>query len=105
MLELCILSLLHRQDSYGYDLAKGLSQHIETANGTVYQILRRLTSAGLIAADFSEERGGHLRKYYSLTTIGYEAYQQQKQEWLMFTNTIDEILRNAEKPTQIEVIG
>ena len=96
VLELCVLSLLRQHDSYGYDIAKNLSQHIDIANGTVYQLLRKLMNTGLITSDFSEESSGHLRKYYSLTNKGCEAYQFQKQEWLTFVDTIDCLLQSKE---------
>ena len=38
VLELCVLSLLHRRDCYGYEISDFLSQHIEIADGTVYRI-------------------------------------------------------------------
>ena len=36
VLELCVLSLLHLRDCYGYEISDFLSQHIEIADGTVY---------------------------------------------------------------------
>ena len=103
--ELCVLSLLHRCDSYGYDIARNLSQYIEITNGTVYQILQRLTNVGLITTNLSEESDGHLRKYYSLTSTGREAYQQKKQEWQTFMDAIDKLLRESDRYKQEEVSG
>ena len=42
VLELCVLSLLHKRDHYGYEISDFLSQHIDIADGTVYPILRKL---------------------------------------------------------------
>ena len=42
VLELCILSLLKKQDQYGYEISDRLSQEIHIADGTVYPILRKL---------------------------------------------------------------
>ena len=36
VLELCVLSLLHKRDCYGYEISDFLSQHIDIADGTVY---------------------------------------------------------------------
>lgn len=35
-LELCVLSLLRKQDRYGYEVSDYLSKHIDIADGTVY---------------------------------------------------------------------
>lgn len=48
VLELCVLSLLHKRDCYGYEISDFLSQHIDIADGTVYPILRKLKSDGLL---------------------------------------------------------
>lgn len=36
VLELCVLSLLHLRDCYGYEISDFLSQHIEIADGTAH---------------------------------------------------------------------
>ncbi len=92
VLELCVLSLLDRQDCYGYDVAEYLSRHIDIADGTVYPILRKLKSEGYVTTYLSEESGGPPRKYYSLTKSGREAYVKQKEDWLKFADSIRSLL-------------
>ena len=70
VLELCVLSLLHKRDCYGYEISDFLSQHIDIADGTVYPILRKLKSDGLLTTYLQEESGGPPRKYYKLTELG-----------------------------------
>lgn len=55
VLELCVLELLKRRDRYGYEISEYLSRHIEIADGTVYPILRKLKSDGLVTTYLSEE--------------------------------------------------
>ena len=57
VLELCVLSLLHKRDCYGYEIADFLSERIEIADGTVYPILRKLKSDGLLTTYLQEESG------------------------------------------------
>lgn len=95
VLELCVLSLLDRQDCYGYDVSECLSRQIEIADGTVYPILRKLKSDGFVTTYLSEESGGPPRKYYSLTKTGKEEYLNQKAEWLAFTEAIRNLLGGA----------
>ena len=42
MLEACVLSVLARGDSYGYQLVKDISGCVEVSESTLYPILRRL---------------------------------------------------------------
>lgn len=48
VLDLCVLSLLHKRDCYGYEISGFLSRHIDIADGTVYPILRKLKADGLL---------------------------------------------------------
>ena len=92
VLELCVLSLLHKRDCYGYEISDFLSQHIAIADGTVYPILRKLKSDGLPTTYLQEESGGPPRKYYKLTPEGKENFQMQIEEWNRFIDGVDELL-------------
>ena len=92
VLELCVLSLLDRKDRYGYEISEYLSGKIDIADGTVYPILRKLKSDGLVVTYLSEESGGPPRKYYSLTKTGRETYQNDRMDYLEFAAVIQTIL-------------
>jgi len=92
VLELCVLSLLYKQDRYGYDVSEYLSQHIDISDGTVYPILRKLKSDGLVTTYLSETSGGPPRKYYKLTTLGRKQYLTDKNEWLDFIDIVKQLL-------------
>lgn len=92
VLELCVLSLLHGKDRYGYEISEFLAEKIDIADGTVYPILRKLKSDGLVTTYLSEESGGPPRKYYSLTKLGRETYQADRADYLGFAKTVEEIL-------------
>jgi PadR family transcriptional regulator PadR len=92
VLELCVLSLLHRGDCYGYEISESLSSRIDIADGTVSPILRKLKSDGLVTTYLSEASGGPPRKYYSLTSLGKETYRVDRGEYLKFAETIASIL-------------
>lgn len=93
VLELCILSLLCREDRYGYDVSESLSGRVDIADGTVYPILRKLKGEGLVTTYLSEESGGPPRKYYSLTALGKKEYRKAKTEWLSFAETVQTLLK------------
>lgn len=94
VLELCILSLLKKQDRYGYEISDCLSRQIDIADGTVYPILRKLKSDGLLTTYLQEESGGPPRKYYSLTQLGRETYEKDRQEYLNFAQSIRMLLED-----------
>jgi len=93
VLELCVLSMLSRKDCYGYDVSDFLSRHIHISDGTVYPILRKLKSDGLVTTYLVEESGGPPRKYYSLTELGREEYDQAMDEWLGFAEIVEKLLK------------
>jgi len=93
VLELCVLSLLSERDCYGYDVSESLAKHIDISDGTVYPILRKLRSEGLVTTYLSEESGGPPRKYYSLTELGKNGYAQARDEWLSFADTVEKLLK------------
>ena len=92
VLELCVLAILHRGDCYGYEISSQLAGRMELADGTVYPILRKLKSDGLLDTYLQEESGGPPRKYYRLTTLGRESYATQKQEYLVFADAVRDLL-------------
>lgn len=94
VLGLCVLSLLTKRDCYGYEISEYLSKHIDIADGTVYPILRKLKSEGLLSTYLQEESGGPPRKYYSLTEFGRETYEKEKAEYLSFAQAIEALLED-----------
>ena len=94
VLELCVLSLLKKQDRYGYEISDCLSRQIDIADRTVYPILRKLKSDGLLTTYLQEESGGPPRKYYSLTQLGRETYEKDRQEYLNFAQSIRMLLED-----------
>ena len=94
VLELCVLSLLIKRDCYGYEISEYLSNHIDISDGTVYPILRKLKSDGLLNTYLQEESGGPPRKYYSLTNLGRETYKKDRADYLRFARTIETLLED-----------
>ena len=92
VVELCILSLLNRGNSYGYDVSDFLSKHMDLSDGAVYPILRKLKDDGLVTTYLSEDSGGPPRKYYAITKLGKELYANEKKDWLAFAKVIEHIL-------------
>ncbi len=94
VLELCVLSLLHQRDHYGYEISDFLSRHIDIADGTIYPILRKLKADGLLTTYLQEESGGPPRKYYKLTELGRETYKNERAEYLSFAQSVRKLLED-----------
>lgn len=94
VLELCVLTLLHKRDCYGYEISDFLSKHINIADGTVYPLLRKLKADGLLTTYLQEESGGPPRKYYKLTELGRETYRNDRAEYLKFAQSVRTLLED-----------
>lgn len=104
VLELCVLALLSRQDSYAYEIASRLAEGIGMGEGTIYPLMRRMQADGLVETYLVESPAGPPRKYYRLTAAGQSSFAAQKAEWAAFSNAVDAILKepaaNPEEPAQ-----
>lgn len=92
VLELCVLALLSRADSYGYDIASRLSDAIEMGEGTIYPLMRRMQKDALVSTYFVESPSGPPRKYYTLTENGRQSLNSQRTAWTAFTKAVHAIL-------------
>ena len=94
-LELCVLALLSQQDSYAYELASRLAATVGMGEGTIYPLMRRMQTDGLVKTYLEESSSGPPRKYYQLTKAGHAALAAQKAEWTVFTASVAKVLSDA----------
>lgn len=80
LLETCVLSVLERGDSYGYQLIKDISTCIDISESTLYPILKRLEANKMLTV-YSVEHNGRLRKYYRITEVGKQKIKDFISEW------------------------
>lgn len=94
MLELCILGILNKGETYAYDLVKQLASAttLVVAEGTVYPLLSRLKAAGLVVARIEESTSGPARKYYSLTKEGRRALAMMTAYWVDVVGSVENLL-------------
>ena len=92
VLTLCVLALLNRRDSYAYEIAATLSDAIYMGEGTIYPLMRRMQSEGLVETYLVESTAGPSRKYYRLTDGGRRALDAQGAEWRTFADAVNAIL-------------
>lgn len=80
LLDVCVLSAIKSEDSYGYKIIKDLKPCIELSESTLYTILKRLEAADMLTVR-TAEHGGRLRKYYHITEEGLRRIEEFKVEW------------------------
>lgn len=80
LLEFCVLAILMKSDSYGYQIIKDISTCIEISESTLYPILKRL-EAGSYLETYSVEHNSRLRKYYKITEKGIDYVNEFLEEW------------------------
>lgn len=82
VLELCVLTVLSRGDSYANDLINQLKQaKMIVVEGTIYPLLTRQKNAGLLTYRWEESPQGPPRKYYSLTEEGKKYLAELLNSW------------------------
>jgi PadR family transcriptional regulator PadR len=92
VLDLCVLALLSRGDNYAYDIASRLAEAIDMGEGTIYPLMRRMQTDGLVDTYLVESQSGPPRKYYRLTDAGKRSFLMQKDAWRAFAKAVEDIL-------------
>ncbi len=80
ILDVCVLSAIKDEESYGYKIIKDLEPYTPLSESTLYTILKRLESANMLTVR-SAEHNGRLRKYYHITDAGHSRIEEFKEEW------------------------
>lgn len=91
MIEVCILSILTRGDSYGYQLIKDIEPIMALSESTLYPVLRRLEAANCLSV-YSVEHNSRLRKYYAITDTGRQRIADFLTEWEQVNRVYDFIV-------------
>lgn len=83
VVELMILSLVEREEMYGYAIVRELKERggLVAGEGTVYPVLRRLEADELVTAEWSDEGPAGPRKYYRVTERGRAFLGRAWTEW------------------------
>lgn len=93
--QIVVLALL-RKGQYGYQLAKILKQHgVSIQSGTLYPMLRRLESKGLLESSW-DTLGSHPRKVYVTTEAGHAVLKELRPLGLRFYQLTQMALKEAE---------
>lgn len=92
ILDICVLSVLSREEMYGYGLKIEMSKIMDVNENTLYPLLRRLEKDGLLDTSSHLSDQGRVRKYYNITEEGKTRLIEMKQEWTGFKEVVDTML-------------
>lgn len=93
VLELCLLSLLSNKDYLGYDLVKELCKNFKLLEGSIYPLLRRLTTEGYLDTYITEPEDGSPKKYYRITNKGRKARESLLDQWNNFSTRMNNLIK------------
>jgi PadR family transcriptional regulator, regulatory protein PadR len=89
---LAVLAQL-RSEQYGYTLRKALAEHgMAIDEGTLYPLLRRLETQGLLVSEWREEDKRN-KRFYVLSADGKVILQQLLAEWKSIDSSLTEIVK------------
>ena len=93
-LELAILAALWSGKRYGLEVLRCLESDSDliVSEGTVYPLLSRLKTSGLVQSEWVESDAGHPRKYYALTTTGRQRALEMAAIWARFSSSMSRLL-------------
>lgn len=95
-LDVCVLASINRQDSYGYQIVKDVPTSLHLTESTLYPLLKRLDSAGLLTV-YAVEHNGRLRKYYRITPAGVTYLDEFLKEWDDVLDVYEYVKRGANR--------
>ena len=104
-LELAILAALWEGRLYGLEILRHLESNSDliVVEGTVYPLLNRLRTLGLVESEWVESEFGHPRKYYQLTAAGRQRALEMTRIWARFSASMSNLLEPLDKELKQEI--
>ena len=85
-----------RTPRYGYELRQALAgKGMPIEEGTLYPLLRRLETQGLLKSEWKIEDGPP-RRYYSLNADGRKLLKKLTESWRGMNDAMDRLLKEAD---------
>lgn len=91
LLDACVLSILIKEDTYGYALTQNIKEIIDVSESTLYPVLRRLEKEGYLLT-YDKPFQGRNRRYYHITDSGNNQLKEYISDWQIYKSKVDKIL-------------
>ncbi|MFD1040157.1 PadR family transcriptional regulator [Virgibacillus byunsanensis] len=92
-IDILLLSLVAKNDTYGYEMVKNLKQSsnelYNMSEGTLYPALKRMEKKDWIESYWGDSETGGRRKYYKITDKGKKELDTKLNEWFEVNNLIN----------------
>ena len=91
LFDLLVLSIVEKEDAYGYQLSQIIKTVSNTKDSTLYPVLKRLQEQDFLTV-YDQPWQGRNRRYYKITEAGRRQYQMLCEEWSAYRDAVDEIV-------------
>jgi PadR family transcriptional regulator PadR len=91
LLDACVLSVLQREDTYGYVLTQTLKEVLGISESTLYPVLKRLQRDGCLTT-YDRPWRGRNRRYYAITEKGGAQTEIYRRDWKSYRDNVDKLL-------------
>lgn len=98
LLDALVLSVVSREDTYGYKITQEIREAMEMSESTLYPVLRRLLKSECLTT-YDQEYLGRNRRYYQITEKGKEQLELYREEWLVYRDKINNIISEQAQST------
>lgn len=96
LLDALVLSVVSRQDSYGYRITQQVRQLMTLSESTLYPVLRRLQKEDCLEV-YDQEYAGRNRRYYRITPKGRQMLEEYRLQWNDYKQRVDQMLQEEEQ--------
>ncbi len=94
VLDFCVLAILDKNDSYGYEITQTILKTIDISESTMYPVLRRLKKYNHLET-YDVPYQGRNRRYYKITNSGRDLLDEYRVDWDTYKEKIDNIVGEA----------
>lgn len=93
VLEGCVLEIISRGETYGYEITRRLNAlgFTDVVDGTVYTILIRLERSNLVEIIKKPSDMGPPRKFFTLNDAGHEELRRFWVKWEFISSKINQL--------------
>ena len=96
ILDFVVLSILNNRDAYGYQLTQEVRSILDVSETALYPALRRMQKNGLLDT-YDVPYQGRNRRYYRLTDSGRQSLADYTDQWRVFRQSMDHLLKEETK--------
>ncbi len=96
LLDAMVLSLVAREETYGYKITQDMQTAAKVSESTLYPVLRRLQKTGALET-FDRAYMGRNRRYYRITALGEAMLSQYRIDWTQHKTQVDNILNKEDQ--------